>query len=143
MSTTKIIVVAESLGAENCWNELKGDTERIAVIKSLRNFVDVEVDGEIFTYYDKLCMLEKMELMITELNGAGSNVKTEELDRRDAERSDSSEVKPKLEARHETRHDESSEIMPKESKSILSTLAQEGSIIRRELKICGQIGEAD
>ena len=137
MSTTKIIVVAESLGAENCWKDLKGDTQRIAVIKSLRNFIDVEVDEENFTHYDKLSMLEKLELMIIELNGTRSDVKTEDLDRRhEAERS-------KLEARHETRHDESSEIMPKESKSILSTLAQEGSIIRRELKICGQIGEAD
>ena len=77
ISTTKIIVVAESLGAENCWNDLKGDTQRIAVIKSLRNFIDVEVDGENFTHYDKLSMLEKLELMIIELNGTRSNVKTE------------------------------------------------------------------
>ena len=99
-----------------------------------------------FTYYGELFMLEKLELIIIELSGTGSNVKTEDFDRRhEAERSIPSEVtvKPKLEARHKTGHNESIEITPKESKSIFSSLAQESSIIRRELKMCGQIWEAD
>ena len=138
MSTTKIIVIAESIGAENCWRDLKGDTERLAAIKSLRNFIDVEVDGETFTYEDKFDLLQKLELMVKEVSADGARVKPEEVDTRHYEGYAVSS-KPKV----ETRHRESCEVTAAESKSILSTLAQVVSIIRKDLNICGQIGESD
>ena len=138
LSTAKLIALAESLGIDNSWSEFAGPSQRIIVIKCLRNFIDVNVDGENFTYEDKHSMLRKVQLMIEELTcqmtpkiePVASNVPPE-----DRKFFSSSFDKPKLE--HE------SETNVVESQSLLSALAKEGSIIRRELKICGQIGEVD